>query len=262
MSPKLSEIRNHRAAAFIGPLAAYMLLQPWAGFFRIEHSGLPWYQSAPEQWVYPLQTVVCLVLLAFFWKHYEFRPIRGTGLAVGMALLGIAIWFLPSYLYRWLGVADWPQPMVSIPFIDSGSPIWRYLGMAPREEGFDPTIFRDQPLWFGLVVLMRFLRMVVVVALIEEIFWRGFLMRYFVNPDKPFYKVPFGTHSWMAYWITTLAFMVVHMPEDWLGAFVYGSLTYVVAVKTKSLYACVLMHAVANFVLGVYVMSTGEWGFW
>jgi membrane protease YdiL (CAAX protease family) len=262
VSETLSVDGRRQTMAYVAPMVAFMLIQPLAGFFKIENPGLPWYQSAPEQWVYPLQTVVCLILLAYFWKQYQFRPIRGAGLAVAMALLGMLIWFLPSYLYRWMNVAEWPQPMVSLPLIDGGSPIWRYLGLAPREEGFDPTIFREHPVWFGLVLFMRFLRMAVVVALIEEIFWRGFLMRYVANSEKPFYEVPFGKHRWRAYWITTLGFMVVHQPEDWLGAFVYGSLTYWVAVKTKSLFACVLMHGVANLVLGVYVMRTGEWGFW
>jgi hypothetical protein len=37
---------------------------------------------------------------------------------------------------------------------------------------------------------------------------------------------------------------------------------YFVAVRTKSLAACVVMHAVANLLLGVYVVSTKQWGFW
>lgn len=59
----------------------------------------------------------------------------------------------------------------------------------------------------------------VVVALVEELFWRGYLMRLMVNPDHP-WKVPFGTHSWKAYWVTTLCFMAVHQPVDYCGAFV------------------------------------------
>ena len=37
------------------------------------------------------------------------------------------------------------------------------------------------------------------------------------------WKVPFGTHSWKAYWMTTLCFMAVHQPVDYCGAFIYGS---------------------------------------
>jgi membrane protease YdiL (CAAX protease family) len=37
---------------------------------------------------------------------------------------------------------------------------------------------------------------------------------------------------------------------------------YFVAVRTKSLGACVFMHAVGNLALGLYVMKTQQWGFW
>lgn len=250
-------------AAYVAPLAVFMLLQGLVGLVEIDNSQLAWYVHSPEHWVYPLQTVLCLCLLALFWKHYEFRPLLGGRIAVGLGLVGILLWFLPSWLYGPLGVAEWPQPTVEFPMlIAEGTPAWSLLGLAIREEGFDPSTWEGQPLVYGLVVLFRFLRMVVAVALIEEIFWRGFLMRCLANPDRHFLKTPFGTHTWKAYWITTLAFVIVHMPEDWLGAFVYGSLTYWVAIRTKSLFACVLMHAVANLALGIYVMMTRQWGFW
>lgn len=263
MTDRITRIRDNKVAACAAPLAVYMLLQALVPLFQIENAGLPWHVRAPEHWIYPLQTVVCLLLLGFFWRNYEFRPIRGSGIAVTLALAGILLWFLPSWLYGPLGVADWPQPAIGIPLvIADGTPVWSLLGLAERTEGFDPTIFEGHPFVTAFVVFFRFLRMVVVVALIEEIFWRGFLMRYLVDPDRPFTKTAFGTHSWKAYWVTTLLFVIVHMPEDWLGAFIYGSLAYWVAVRTKSLFACVLMHAVANLALGIYVMITREWGFW
>ena len=49
--------------------------------------------------------------------------------------------------------------------------------------------------------------------------------------------------------------LVIHNTEDYFGAFVGGALVYFVAVRTKSLGACVFMHA-----LGLYVMKTQQWG--
>ncbi len=263
MSNRISRVRGSATAAFVAPFLAYMLLQPLASIFRIENSALPWYEHSPEHWVYPLQTVVCLILLGFFWRHYPLRPARGVGIAVTLGIAGILIWFTPSWLYGPLGVADWPQPTFEIPLVVAeGTPVWSLLGLAERTEGFDPTLFEGQPLVTVLVIFFRFLRMVVVVALIEEIFWRGFLMRYLADPDRSFTETAFGTHTWKGYWITTLAFTIVHLPEDWLGAFIYGSLAYWLAVRTKSLFACVIMHGVANLLLGLYVMVTREWGFW
>jgi quinoprotein glucose dehydrogenase len=41
-----------------------------------------------------------------------------------------------------------------------------------------------------------------------------------------------------------------------------GALLNVVASRTRSLGACSLAHAVANLLLGLYVLRTGQWGFW
>ena len=38
------------------------------------------------------------------------------------------------------------------------------------------------------------MRLVIVVPLLEEIFWRGFLLRYLIHQD--FMRVPFGTFRW------------------------------------------------------------------
>ena len=109
---------------------------------------------------------------------------------------------------------------------------------------------------------MRFFRAVVVVALVEEIFWRGFLMRFLLNPDRDYWKVPFGKPAWISYIVVTLAFIMVHQPVDYLGALIFGSLMYWVAVRTKSLLACVVMHGVANLLMGWYAIEFGKFGLW
>ena len=89
----------------------------------------------------------------------------------------------------------------------------------------------------------RFVRMVVVVAFVEEIFWRGFLMRYLLDKDGDYWEQPFGKFSWLSFLVVTLLFMFAHSPSDYLGALVYGSLAYALAVKTKSLAACIFLPA-------------------
>lgn len=254
------------AVAHTAPLVVFMLLTELANVVRVENSALPWYQSAPEHWVYPLQCLIVGTLLLLFRHHYTLKPWRGLGLAALLAVVGIAVWVLPASLYH------------------EGQPSWReWLGIAARDKGFDPNVFKDlpskdpmheaiyrteapawcfhSPAWFTTVTL-RFFRMVVIVPFVEELFWRGFLMRYVQADGRPFLTVPFGRHTWRAFWIVTVAVTLVHQPEDYLGAFVWGSLTYWLAVRTKSLGACVFMHAVGNGLLGIYVMATERWGFW
>jgi hypothetical protein len=104
--------------------------------------------------------------------------------------------------------------------------------------------------------------MVLIVPFVEELFWRGFLMRYVQAKGKSWQRVPFGQHTWRAFWIVTLLVAMIHNAPDWPAAFVWGAFTYLLAVRTKSLGACVVMHAVGNLLLGIYVILTQQWGFW
>ena len=139
------------------------------------------------------------------------------------------------------------------------SPQW-ILGAAPRIDGFNPTLVADSPLAHGATLAFRFLRLVIVVPFLEEIFWRGFLLRYLVRED--FERVPMGAFTWLSFGAVSGAFMFEHARPDWPAALVTGALLNLVAYRTRSLGACVLAHAVANLLLGVYVVRTGQWGFW
>lgn len=230
--------------AHVAPLVVFMLLTAAVGLVA-DPASADWFRRAPEHWVYPVQCVLVGGVLLLFRHHYPFAPWRGLGLAVVLALVGIAAWIAPSMLAA-PGQPDWYQ----------------YLGIVPRTEGFNPNVFpQGSPAWWTTVVL-RFVRLAVIVPFVEEIFWRGFLMRYVQRPDDDWPSVPFGQHTWRTFAIVTAAVVAVHNPPDYLGALVWGSLMYWLAVRTKSLGACVVMHAVGNFALGVWVMRTEQWGFW
>lgn len=247
----LTRLQSSSTAAFVLPLVLFTLLNALPGFFRVENSELPWHIRAPEHWAYPLQTVLCGLVLLFFRRHYTLKPWRGLGLAIVLGVIGIAVWVAPALLREEL-VSKGLEPAAW----------WKWLGLAERLDGFDPMIAKDSAWWFAIVVGFRFARMVIVVPLVEELFWRGFLMRYLLTDDGRFEKIPFGTHAWRVFWIVTVAVMLIHNTEDYLGAFVWGALMYFVAARTKSLGACVVMHAVGNLALGLYVMKTRQWGFW
>jgi len=250
-----SSTREGKTAAHVAPLFVFMLfllvpsILEMTGF-TVKNEYFPWYRRAPEQWLYPLQTLVGLVLLARFWKHYDFRPVTAFAVVAGTlaGLAGIALWILPGYLFRVHGVGEgWPE----------------FLGFTERLDGFDPSFIEEESrFWYAAALAGRFLRMVVVVSLVEEIFWRGFLMRYLLDMDGDFWKQPFGRFQWRSYLIVTAFVTVAHAPVDYAAAFVYGSLAYGVAVWTKSLFACVWMHAVANLTLGIHTLLTGQWGYW
>lgn len=248
-APRNEGIRSSRAAAFIAPLAVFLALLPLVDLVARRHSLEPWFLRAPEHWIYPLQTFACLAVLWFFRRHYRFAPWTGIGLAVVLGIVTIAVWIAPARLHEVLGLGE-------------GATWWRWLGVAPRTDGFDPGVFEGSPAVWWTVVVLRFVRLVVVVPLVEEIFWRGFLMRWLVDPDRPFWEIPFGTYRLRAVVVTTVCFALAHQPVDYLGAVVFGLAMAWLAVRTRSLGACVIMHAIANLLLGLYVLWTRQWGFW
>ncbi len=192
--------------------------------------------------------VVLLCVLVCFRRQYDFRPFTGLALAALIGTLGIVIWIAPGFLFG---------------FFEMNQSVLKYLGFVHRLDGFNPSsVAAHNGSLYCAVVAMRFVRLVIVVPLAEEIFWRGFLMRYLTDPDGDFWQVPFGTHHWRSFVMVTAMFMLAHASVDYAPALVFGSLMYWLAVRTKSLSACVLAHAVANLILGVYVMVSQQWGYW
>ena len=186
----------------------------------------------PAYWVFPLQTLVCAGALLFFWKTYAFGSGRMVPVAVGVGLLAFVIWVSPQLL----------------------------LGQPRRVDGFDPTVFAGDPLLYWGTVLARFARLVVVVPLVEEIFWRGFLQRYLIS--ERFETVPLGKYTALSFWGVVVGFMLAHATVDYPAAVITGALFGWLTVCSKSLLAPIAAHATANLALGLYIMQTGQWGFW
>lgn len=182
--------------------------------------------------IYPLQTVICAALLWRYWRRYAFNGIKNLSFTVSVGIVVFALWVAPQ--------------------------VW--LGRAPRLDGFDPNVFADTPPLYWTNLTFRFLRLVVIVPLVEELFWRGFLLRYLIA--APVDKIPFGRFSWLSFSIVSVGFMLEHQPADYAAALITGALYNWVACRTKSQGSCVLAHAVTNLLLGIYVMHSGQWGFW
>lgn len=220
-------------AAYVAPFVVFM-----AGLALSQAVGMAGKGSdnlllaRPEYWVYPLQTLACGAALVIYWRRYDFGSRGGMGLAVAAGVLALLIWLLPQLA----------------------------LGVAPRTEGFDPTVFSDSPLLYWLTVLARFARLVIIVPLVEEIFWRGFLMRYLIRDD--FETISLGTFKASSFFGVAGLFMLVHATADWPAAFVTGLIYNGLLVRTRSLTACVVAHALTNLGLGIYIMATRQWGFW
>ena len=219
--------------AHVGPFFVFLaLMLPGSIVGSLFEGQAFWMAAKPQYWVCPLQTLVCGILLIRWWPEYKLRPPARAWIAILIGILALVLWIAPQ----------------------------QFLGFAPRLDGFDAGYFGTEGWPYYLNTGLRFVRLVIVVPLVEEIFWRGFLLRYLIDDD--FLDVPIGTFSWLSFGVVTAGFCLEHQFADWPAAILTGMLFNLVAYRTRSLSACVLTHAVTNLLLGIYVMRTGQWGFW
>ena len=195
---------------------------------------------------YPL-LYACLVLallplqIYWLWQIPILRPHLRVAAGIACGLLGIALWIglanlqleqqLAAYLPAWLA----PQPRVSFnPFAEL--------------SGLEASLF----------VAVRLLGIAVVVPLAEELFWRGFLLRWLIDPDWG--SVPIGEFSLASCLIVAGMFTLAH--PEWLAAAAYALLLNGLLYWKRDLWQCVVAHAVSNLTLAVYVMLSGQWWLW
>ena len=105
----------------------------------------------------------------------------------------------------------------------------------------------------------RTARAVIIVPVVEELFWRGWLMRWLINPD--FQRVPLGAYSPLSFWITVVLFASEHGPY-WDVGLLTGIVYNLWMIRSKSIPSCILMHAVTNGALSAYVIATAQWQYW
>lgn len=110
-----------------------------------------------------------------------------------------------------------------------------------------------------LMLVLRTARAAVLVPIIEELFWRGWLVRWL--QDARFDRVPIGRFTPMAFWATTLLFAAEHGPF-WEVGLIAGAIYNLWIRKSKSLGDAIIAHATTNLSLSVYVIVRGNWSYW
>lgn len=105
-------------------------------------------------------------------------------------------------------------------------------------------------------LIWRFAGLIVLVPVIEELFWRGWLMRYIIS--RRFEDVAPGTWSAAAFWITAVLFASEHGPF-WDVGLAAGVVYNWWMIRTRNLADCIVAHAVTNACLAVYVVCYSRW---
>ena len=110
-----------------------------------------------------------------------------------------------------------------------------------------------------LVLALRSLRAVVFVPILEELFWRGWLMRWLISSD--FHEVRLGSYTAISFWLVAILFAAEHGPY-WDVGLLAGIVFNLWMLRTRSLGDLILAHAVANGALCAYVIAAGKWEYW
>jgi CAAX prenyl protease-like protein len=209
------------------------------GFIALE-SLLRWLAASESGgsglllWLYAVRTAVVVASLVYFWPAY--RELRNPlcanwreGLLV--VVVGVAVYV------AWVRM-DWPWAMQG-----------QSTGYNPFQAGANAGLILAGIRLFGAAA---------VVPLMEELFWRSFLIRYLVA--SPFTAVRLGTFTPLSFGATVVLFGLEH--HLWLAGMMAGAAYNLLLIKTGRLWPCVLAHAITNLMLGLHVLVTAEWYWW
>ena len=210
------------------PFAAFMLLLALRGL-------MPADGALDARWVYAVSVVVVGGLLVWYWREYGElvrQTLPNAGEAALAAVVGLVVFLLWTRLDApWMQLAE---PTASfVPVDANGALIWPLVALR----------------WIGATL---------VVPVMEELFWRSFLMRWVRSPQ--FETVTPQQVGVKAVVLSTFVFMLAH--TLWLAAVIAGLAYAWLYIRTGKLWTAVLAHAVTNGALGIWVVATQRWAFW
>jgi len=221
---------SRAAVARTMPFAVFMVLLAVRGALPADGAA-----AIDPRWVYGATVLIVAALLAWFWREYgelvrQTLPSAGeAGLATGVGLVVFALWV----------TLDAP---------------WMQIGEA--SAAFVPIDAQGQLMWPLIVV--RWIGAALLVPVMEELFWRSFLMRWIQSPR--FEAVVPQQVGLKAIVLSTFVFTLAH--TQWLAAVLAGLAYAVLYKRTGKLWVPVLAHAVTNGALGFWVVRTQQWAFW
>jgi hypothetical protein len=233
---------------YLLPFAVYLVVgsfEPPPPSAAGEDAVEPWldlglrYEHYP--WIYGVK--ILLTTIAIVAVAREYPPRRSVHpLAFAVGVIGVVAWVALAHFQRWLvetlnieGMTSW------LGGVRPGYNPLSELGHTP--EGY-------------LFLVIRFAGLAAVVPLIEEMFLRGFLMRYFVRHD--WWNVRIGTPDRLGI-VAVIVLPVLMHPQEALAAIVWFGAVAWLLLRTKNVWDCIAAHAITNFLLGVYVVASDQW---
>ncbi|MCU0245384.1 MAG: CAAX prenyl protease-related protein [Bryobacter sp.] len=213
-------------------------------------------------WIGPF--LVFIALLAV--QDYLMKALGAAEFPLRIVIVAAAIWYFsrPVLSFR---VVNWAGSLGMGVFVflvwigpDALIPGWRNHWLFQNSiTGQLKTSIDAALLSSPLVLFMRTFRAAVIVPIVEELFWRGWLLRWLIKPE--FEQVALGTFQMSAFWISAFLFAAEHGPY-WEVGLAAGVLYNWWMIRTKSLGDLILAHGVTNLCLSLYVIATKNWQYW
>lgn len=205
--------------------------------------------STAAAWIAPLLAALATALLTGVFADEGFdRWYAARVLAAGAVLFLVRSALpRPSLPFSWIAAAAGALAALAwIPFAGGGS------GGAPA------GLLELSPAARAAWIAARVAGSCTVVPLVEELAFRGFLLRWLVSPD--FERLSPRAFTWPAVIVSSLAFGAMHHPWE-LGA--ATGLVFAAAFLWRGrLSDAVLAHALANVAVAVAVLGFGRWDLW
>ncbi len=196
--------------------------------------------------IYSIKIVSITVLLAYclpiYRDHFPFK-LSWWGVVVG--LLGGVLWIALCYLQIERTVAS----AIGLP-----------EGWFASRSAVNPAIHFEHLLPLSLFYFIRFSGLVLIVPFIEELFLRGFFIRYIEDPE--WWAVKFNRLGWLPLCIAPIYGVLAHPLSEALAAAAWFGLITWLMVRTRNLWDCVSAHALTNLMLGIYVIWFEQWHLW
>lgn len=227
---------NRTVLSRVLPFAAFMTCVGLEELFRFLLShGFVSFSSTVFLYTYPVRMILVAGLLFYYRHHYTELQLVDL---FKLPMLLLSVFFGGLVFFVWITLSD---------------PVQMGLTKAP---GYNPLLL--PPLLQIPLICIRVFSAVVVVPVMEELFWRSFLIRYLINQD--FKAVPLGQYTLSSFLITVIFFGFEHhlILAGMAAGFLYNLLLY----RTKSLMQCVLAHGVTNMILACYVVYFHRWDLW
>ncbi len=216
---------KHPAIPYVLPMAVFL------GILAIQS-----YLAPLGSLEFPLRVLVLSGVLWFFSRHVIsfscVRPLQSILLGVAVC----AMWVLPDQLFPGYRTH------------------WLFSSVGTLNTSIDLNLLSNP-----MVLFFRTIRAAVLVPIIEELFWRAWMMRWLIKPD--FETVPLGAYSAQAFWIVAALFASEH-GAFWEVGLLCGVIYNWWMVKTKSLGDMILVHGVTNLCLSVFTVMTKQWQYW